>query len=178
MRLFIAATLAPKQLQELERAQNILRRGSEKISLTKAENLHLTLHFLGETEAVDTERLLSALREFEVPRAESLNSRLAAYGYFERRDGYLIYADLAVSPQMIGLREKLGLLVHDLGFELDRRRWKAHVTLARRTRLNTSWEDLQKELPLQEERYTFSGIVLFKSEFTAAGMLYTPLFTF
>lgn len=178
MRLFMAATLSPEHLQELVRAQKLLRRNSEKISLTKAENLHLTLHFLGETETADTERLLGVLREFDPPPAEGLRSQLVGYGYFKRRDGDLIYADLSVSPELLQLQESLGKLLRELGFDLDRRRWKAHITLARRTRLAVSWQQLQNKLPLQEQSYAFPGIVLFKSEFTQQGMLYTPLFSF
>ncbi len=178
MRLFLAARLAADQLQELMQAQLLLQRASDKISLTKADNLHLTLHFLGETAAADTERLLSGLHEFELPPAGSLTSRLDGYGFFQRRDGQLIYADLAVSQELLQLQKDLGRALDGLGFETDRRRWKAHVTLARRTQLAVSWPELQKKLLVQEEAYLLSDLALFKSEFTDRGMLYTPLFIF
>ncbi len=176
MRLFIAATLAPEQQQKLEQAQQLLRQNSEKISLTKAENLHLTLHFLGETEAADAQQLLAALRKFEFPSREKLRSRVAGYGYFKRRDGDLIYADLAVTPEVFQLQENLGQLLCELGFHIDKRGWKAHVTLARRTRLAVSRRQLEAKLPLQKQSYAFSRLALFKSEFTQQGMLYTSLF--
>ena len=178
MRLFLAARLAADQLRELGQAQALLRRASDKISLTKAENLHLTLHFLGETAAADTERLLSSLREFELPPAGSLTSRLDGYGFFRRRDGDLIYADLAVSAELVQLQKDLGGVLAELGFEPDRRRWKAHVSLARRTQLALSWPEVHQKLPVQAETYALSDLVLFKSEFTGNGMLYTPLFVF
>ncbi len=179
MRLFIAATLATEQLQALEEAQRVLRSKSKKLSLTKAENLHLTLHFLGETEAADCERLLLALAEFEPPALERLTSRLRAYDYFKRRDGLLVFADLDVSAELLALRDNLGELLRELGFEVERRPWKSHVTLARRTQLSSPWQEVKEQLPLAEGNAinaNFPNIVLFKSEFTQQGMLYTPLY--
>ncbi len=140
--------------------------------------MHLTLHFLGETEATDTERLLSLLRDLELPPAERLWSRLTGYGFFRRRDGDLFYADLSVSPEVLQLQENLGDLLRTLGFETDNRRWKAHLTLARRTQLAIPWSELQNKLPVRDPAYPFSDIALFKSEFTPGGMLYTPVFIF
>ena len=178
MRLFIAASLATEQMQVLEEAQGLLRCKSKKLSLTKAENLHLTLHFLGETEASDCERLLLALAEVELPPLERLPSRLRAYDYFKRRDGLLVFADLEVSTELLGLRENLGELLREQGFEVDRRPWKTHVTLARRTQLASPWQEVKEQLPLAETSANFTNIVLFKSEFTQHGMLYTPLYKF
>lgn len=178
MRLFIAATLAKEQLSCLEEAQSILQQNSRKISLTKKNNLHLTLHFLGETKPADTERLLKALQNFQTLSAEQLFSRLADYGYFRRRDGNLVYADLEVSAQMIELRQELAELLQKLNFRVDKRSWKPHVTLSRRTIFSIDWQALQNSLSTQEATYPFADINLFKSEFTSQGMRYTPIYKF
>src|SRR6185369_14737661 len=50
IRLFIAIEIPDPIKAELTKLQNLLRRAQADISWTKPENIHLTLHFLGEVE--------------------------------------------------------------------------------------------------------------------------------
>ena len=133
---------------------------------------------MGETKPADTERLLRALQNFQTLSVEQLFSRLADYGYFRRRDGNLVYADLEVSAQMIEIRQELAELLQKLNFRVDKRSWKPHVTLSRRTIFSIDWQALQDSLSAQEATYPFADITLFKSEFTSQGMHYTPIYKF
>lgn len=63
LRLFIAVDLPEKEKRALSEMQALLKRKSFKISLTKYENLHCTLAFLGDTSLSKTEELISELEK-------------------------------------------------------------------------------------------------------------------
>lgn len=178
MRLFIAAALPEEHLKYMRLAKAIINENSSKVSLTKDDNLHLTLHFLGDVSAGKCEQLISSLSNFEIPSLSCFTSSIEGYGNFSRDDGRLIYAKLAVTKNLFQLQAALGKTFTDLGLEVSCRRFKPHVTLARRTELNAPWQEVLKKLPLSGGSYYFPAIHLFQSEFSGKGMLYNPLFSF
>ena len=87
-RLFIAAVLTNSQTNELQKLQNDIKSLSTKASLTRPENLHLTLAFIG--EYADPDYVLDVIDR--VPglgarhaglRQEMVDRRRAATAYAE-----------------------------------------------------------------------------------------------
>lgn len=175
MRLFLAAAFPGKDLLLLQKAQQIIAQNSSRASLVKKDNLHLTLHFLGETGKQDADRLLLSLNKLDPGLITDLYYRFCGYGFFARDDGRLIFSELELNENFYKLQQELASLLQDLGFRLAKRKWQPHVTLARRTDLKLPWQEIINDLPRQQSWQEPEAVLLFQSEFTDRGMKYSPL---
>ncbi|MBI4839470.1 MAG: RNA 2',3'-cyclic phosphodiesterase [candidate division NC10 bacterium] len=63
MRLFVAVNLPSEVRERLATVQDRLRRAKADVSWVRAENIHVTLKFLGDVEAKRLERVRPALAE-------------------------------------------------------------------------------------------------------------------
>ena len=93
---------------------------------TRPENLHLTLHFLGEQpeSAVD---VLSDILE-RAPR-DAFGLTLTALGSFSRTG--ILWAGLTPSPALDALHRQLSAGLRRARFPVEQRRFSPHLTLVR-----------------------------------------------
>lgn len=63
LRLFIAIDIPDAVKNQLIEVQNALHQGTSNIKWVANDNLHLTLKFLGETEASQTSQIINAMQE-------------------------------------------------------------------------------------------------------------------
>ena len=98
MRLFIAIELSEDMKAALERIQASLRRRGLRGSYTPAENLHLTLAFIGEYPDPD-----AVLRAMETAEFDPFPLRLEGFGSF--RD--LWWAGLSESAELTACAKRL-----------------------------------------------------------------------
>ncbi len=95
-----------------------------------AHKQHLTLAFLGPTEAGVRERLEQAL---EGVRAPSFELRLDTIGWWPRTQ--VLWIAPARPPEALAaLHAAIGACARACGLELERRPFRPHLTLARRAR--------------------------------------------
>ena len=131
MRLFIAALFPEDTIGELKGLRENLRRSSESGSFVPDSNLHLTLAFLGECNEKQKDDAVSAIKrlhDFSVP------VDINRMGYFSRDDGKLWFAQLEDSEALTGLHDELQDNLKELGLPFDGKRFRPHITLARRVR--------------------------------------------
>lgn len=171
MRLFIAMTLPPALRPLLEEAGAIFASHAERISLTKPENLHLTLRFLGEVE----EGKLPALCRLVRSLTPGGQAALRHYGSFEAREGLTLWAGLRCDAALLALARQVEEGVRALGFAPEKRPFLPHVTLARRAALKTPWEEILPQLPLRPDPIAMGPVVLYQSALQRQGPVYTPL---
>lgn len=88
------------------------------------QNLHLTLHFLGEVDVIDEASLVEALASVPVPELQ-LSMRSSAIWH----DGVVVLLAEG-TPALDDLRRDTGAAVAAAGLESDPR-WTPHMTLAR-----------------------------------------------
>ena len=94
-----------------------------------AEALHLTLVYLGAVDLPDLERLHEALSALRFARFEVTLAGLDVIASGER--GRVLALKLRPSPELEALQAKLAQAVRRAGLELERRRFRPHVTIAR-----------------------------------------------
>ncbi len=176
-RLFIAALLSKQQQQVLIESQKTLRQHSKRLSLTKPENLHLTLYFLGDVQQDRVGCVCDALNEIKGKGYKNLYGKISHYGFFSRNRGKLVYGGLQVSSGVYRLVETMEKTLSAFNVQPQRRKWLPHVTLARRVVLKDNFKMLP-EMTRTTSFEDFSNICLFLSEFTPQGMRYTSLFQF
>ncbi|MGF1640408.1 MAG: RNA 2',3'-cyclic phosphodiesterase [Rhodospirillales bacterium] len=94
-----------------------------------AENLHLSLRFIGEVGAADADDIHHALARLA---AQPFALTIAGVGCFETgRRVHTLWAGIDKEPRLLHLQEKVESAVVRTGFEPERRKFKPHVTLAR-----------------------------------------------
>jgi 2'-5' RNA ligase len=92
------------------------------------ENLHLTLAFLDDQPGNvlgDLHDLLGAIRAPVVPVA------VEGLGCFGGRNPRTLHAEVRETPELAGLQRKVAGAARDCGIEIERRRFRPHVTLVR-----------------------------------------------
>lgn len=92
----------------------------------KTEQLHVTLHFLGDVERTRVPDLAAALRVPFTPFALRF-VRAALWPH-----GIAVLEPEAVPAELLALHGLLSTVVGEFGLPLDSRPYKPHVTLARR----------------------------------------------
>ena len=94
-----------------------------------AEQLHLTLRFIGEVEKPDFEAIREALGGI---RTRSFYLSLKGLGHFPLRgDPEVLWAGVSKNQDLLSLRHKIENLLVRRGLDPDARKFFPHVTLAR-----------------------------------------------
>ena len=122
-RLFVAVDFSADIVSRLEQCQPPERPG---IRLSSAEQLHLTLHFLGD---VSPQRMAAALRML---RMEPLSLTIRGVGSFEGKDRTaILWAGIQENPSLLELHRKVAECLAVEGFQPETRPFSPHITVAR-----------------------------------------------
>ena len=122
MRLFVAIQLSDEVLRAVRGVQDEFRRRGVKGNYTPAENLHLTLAFIGEYPDPD-----DVLRAMEGVRLTPFDLKLDGVGAF----GDLWWLGLENSQALEGCVRRLRRALAEAGIPFDRKRFRPHITLIR-----------------------------------------------
>jgi len=94
-----------------------------------AEQLHLTLRFIGEVDGAQSDNIRLAL---SAVRSPAFRLTLAGMGHFgEGRKLRALWAGVAPAPDLDGLQKRVESLLVRAGLPAETRKFKPHVTLAR-----------------------------------------------
>ena len=167
-RLFIACELPSQAMTDLAALQPTPADG---VRLTRSDQIHLTLHFLGDA---DPERIALALQDVSTERFELT---LAGVGRFPTRDGLaILWAGVEVNEQLLALHSQIGTILERQGIATERRPYKPHLTLAR-----CRWPQAREAIDDFLERHAnfrlpkllIDSFTLFSSQLTHGGPIYT-----
>lgn len=130
MRLFIAIEIPPQIRAAFAALLREFRAIAPQIKWVRAENLHVTLKFLGETEIEKLSALQNALAA--VRSSQPVNLQFRGLGFFpnEKRPRVFL-AGMEASPNLKALAADIDSATHRLGFPLEERPFTPHLTLAR-----------------------------------------------
>ena len=130
MRLFIAIEI-PEQIRSVYAALlKEFRQVAPHAKWVRAEYLHVTLKFLGETPPEKLEKLQGALAEVRSPEPVQLEFRGLGFFPNEKRPR-VFWAGMEASANLKRLAADIDQAVHRLGFPLEDRPFTPHLTLAR-----------------------------------------------
>jgi len=178
MRTFIAIEIPAEIKAALAALQTELRRVGADVNWTRAENIHLTLKFLGEVD----ERLIGEIEKVCVdsvaefrPFALSLNDT----GVFpDSRQPRVLWAGLSGEVEkVIEMQRRLDERLALIGFEREEKAWRPHLTIGRvkSNRKTRELLALATSHSLPALSFEVREIVLMKSELQPAGARYTPM---
>ena len=178
-RLFIALDVSEAIRRKVHAAAAALPAGDSKINFVAAENIHLTLHFLGE---VADERVMDVHRAVEQAAGQVGPFELAVTGLKAvPPQGRLRMVWAGVTEQtgrLARLHELLGAGLHEGGFQTDHRPFSPHLTLAR-VRATREADAIRQAVAAEEGRpfgtCRIDEIVAYSSQLTKKGPIYEAM---
>jgi RNA 2',3'-cyclic 3'-phosphodiesterase len=178
VRLFIAIKIPDPIRHRLQLAQESLR-PVIKAKWSHSEQLHLTLKFLGETPDPDLPRIIEQLKRI-TPDPQIHLSSGSIVCFPPHGPIRIIAAELNDEADCcLRLQTEIDRACHAAGFQLEPRRWRPHVTLARvKERLPPSARSAAISTKLAEFEFFPEGFTLFQSRLDHTGPAYVPVATF
>lgn len=175
-RIFLAIEVSDEIRAELVRAREFLERklGSE-VRLTKPEQLHLTVVFLGEIEETEVPRAIEAARSgCQVsPFAVTLSSP----GVFpESGPAAVLWVGLSdPTGALSSLADSLNVTLRRAGFRLEGRPFLPHLTLGRCRNGDPKARGVMADLQIPPLTLPVEALTVFRSERGPEGARHIPL---
>ena len=171
LRLFVGLEIAAPIKAELAKISS----GLPEASWIAPENLHMTLHFIGDVDEGVAEDIDAALQGIE---AASFDLTIKGIGCFESRNKVrAVWAGVAAEPDLRHLHAKVAQALILAGQEPEHRKFRPHVTLARLKRVPATavagYLEAQADLLLPP--YSVDHFTLFRSHLGHAGAAYEAL---
>lgn len=130
MRLFVAIALTDEIREAFRAFLNTLRGAAPNAKWVRPENLHVTLKFLGHTDAEKLPAIHSELAHIHDERPISLT--FGGLGFFPNdRRPRVFWVGMDASVNLKTMAGGIDREMHKLGFPLETRPFTPHLTLAR-----------------------------------------------
>jgi 2'-5' RNA ligase len=173
LRLFIGLPLPA----EVRRLLSSLAAGIPQARWTTADNLHVTVRFIGEVDEPTAEAVDAALGTI---RAPAFDLTVAGCGTFDSRNqAHTLWAGVERSPALVRLRDKVESSLVRAGLAPERRRFRPHVTLARLKAAPTArLQDFIAAHNLLRATVRADAFVLYSSQLAHGDPVYTALATY
>ncbi|HHU42942.1 MAG: RNA 2',3'-cyclic phosphodiesterase [Bacillota bacterium] len=128
MRVFIAVDFDNKTKDKLFEAQSKLKEISLKGRFAPRDNFHLTLVFIGEVQKERIEDAISVMKGIETKPFEIT---LEGMGSFKNGKRNVFWLRVKNNIELESLQKRLYDSLAERGFELQKRKFAPHITLAR-----------------------------------------------
>lgn len=162
MRLFYAIELDQATKQLLLDVQNKLKPKALKANFTRAENLHLTLRFMGETDNAYFS-VLKKIQDYTAGKFQPFQLELAGPGIFERGHKSIVWWGIKQNEHLIRLQKSLEEEIRLNGFPAEAKPYSPHITLAREFVSGDNVRDVIKLLRPVSHCFDVTGISLMES---------------
>ena len=163
MRLFFAIPLSDEIRTVLAQYQDDLRNAGVTGNFSATENLHLTLAFIGEYP--DPESVMDAVSGISF---DSFRLEIQETGLFSDT----LWAGILKNDALENLVRDLRRSLSDSGIPFDRKKFRPHITLARKTLLHGKVSALPKP---ETSSMLVDSFSLFRSDRGKHGMIYTEI---
>ncbi|MBI3399138.1 MAG: RNA 2',3'-cyclic phosphodiesterase [Deltaproteobacteria bacterium] len=178
VRAFIAIEVPKELTKSLREMQDALRNTNNKIAWVKPENIHLTIKFLGNIEINKINDIEKILKD-AVGQIHSFNLSIKWVGIFPTiNNPRVIWIGIEDDKKLASLYNNLEEGLATLGFKKEERPFKPHLTLGRVKFLKDKSglkERLEKFADIKLGSCVVDSLILFKSELTQEGSMYTKL---
>lgn len=176
VRAFIAIDIPSFVREKIADLQNSFKPLGLDVSWVKPSNFHLTLKFLGNVNPDRIpeikERLKATLAS--VPCFLTAVSDVGVFPSPERPR--VLWVGLENSGSLADLQRKIDAGLAQIGFEPESKVFSAHLTLGRIKSGKTGWQNaLKNTKKIETEPFEISAVILYESQLTREGSIYTVL---
>ena len=126
-RLFFSLKFSRAQQQQLLAYQTLALGLSATARAVDVDNLHLTLFFLGQVDALQQQRLLQRAEQVNAQAFQLTLDQLACFS----KPKILYVAPSQVPPELSALQQQLATVCQAEGFTEMHEQYRPHITLAR-----------------------------------------------
>ncbi|MBZ5526482.1 MAG: RNA 2',3'-cyclic phosphodiesterase [Acidobacteriia bacterium] len=178
MRLFVALEISREVRENLAALMDELRGRIAQARWLRAENLHVTLKFMGEAGLEKMEGIRAALAGVRTVAPVEMEFR--GLGCFpEARRARVLWVDAAAGPELARLAAGIEDALEPLEFGREQREFSSHLTVARFPQGPGDARKLQAALDeygkRSHGRHTAREFCLYQSELQQGGSKYTRL---
>ena len=153
------------------------RSKSQGIRWSRSENLHITLQFLPEVASKDLPTLITSVRHALNHQVDYSLIELGSLHLFPSAfHPRVIVLDVKPQEQLTMLSKEIGSAIQSAGYEIEKRSFKAHLTIGRIKNMRKASLTFLSEFKMPPvEPMPIKKVVLFRSEPKPEGSLYTVL---
>jgi len=179
IRSFIAIELNKETREKLAVIQNKIKQTEADLKLVNTNDIHLTLHFLGNIELPKIDSLKKNLASI-IGALSNFKIKPHGIGAFPNiKNPRVIWVGIADGKtKLMTVQERIGSELKKLGIEPEKREFHPHLTLAR-VKSEKNKHILVKALkefsPPQFDKISVCEIILFKSILSPSGPIYEVL---
>ena len=173
MRVFYAVNFDDGTTAELKKLQDELKTHVRRGRWASLDNLHLTLHFVGDAEEEELP-LLKEVLEAAAASIAPLRLRFTSFGSFRQGSEDLIYIKVKNTADML---ETAAAVIKDRLGRGDMKQFTPHITLVRRAEMNYRTLKVLKKKRFNLPPVGISSIELMESRKEAGRLIYTPLYS-
>lgn len=179
VRIFFAIDLPAAAREKMTTFITALKKRAKTHSIrwSRPENLHITLQFLPEFVSADIPTLMDKVREvlnhrIHQPLFEIGHLHLFPSAFHPR----VIVLDITPQDQLASLSAEIGKAIEACGYEIEKRAFKAHLTIGRIKNMRSTDLGFLSEFTVPAiEPIKLEKVVLFRSEPMPDGSHYTSL---
>lgn len=173
MRLFIGYFIPDSVAEYIYSVEQKLSNQNISAKYTHHKNLHLTFKFLGETREDTAAQIGDILSSYKGMDMEFTLDRIS---WFERGAKSILFMELSGDAgPLIGKVEELNTDLESLGFERDSRKFKAHITIGRKVKLDRITKEKLQHIDIEPLKFTVDEFNLIESTLTKRGAVYKKL---
>ena len=173
VRLFVAIDLPDDISDQFRDAQNTLRSCRARLTLVEQESMHITLKFIGEVSGSSLTSITDILQTIDVP---PFSMDVGLIGTNSQRAPRVVWAEVDDPGECRALAESIDSSLASLGFEPEKRKFRAHITIARVRQFHQSlFEALAGVASSCSGTIPVREFILKKSELTPDGPIYTDI---
>ena len=179
IRAFIALDLSPASRHAIGKAIRRLEPGCPGVKWVNAEQLHLTMHFLGDVLYSDINRVCAAAQE-AVGQLEPFSIHLHGLGAFpDLHRPRVIWVGVSEGhAELVELQKSLKGPLGQLGYPSDKSVFRPHITIGRVKRFGQLDGFAEAAEGLQDADFgacAVDELVVYQSDLQRGGPQYTPI---
>ncbi len=166
----------PKRVRDalVEAQGNLKALVDQPVKWVVPENLHLTLKFISSLRSDQIAKLI-AQTESKLAASTAFDAALSGFGAFPNaRQANVLWFGMSKGASLTAkLARKIDAAASKLDVASETQPFRAHVTLGRLSEPRSVRID--QAIPIKEQSFPVEEVVLFQSQLSSTGSVYTPL---
>lgn len=174
MRLFIAINFTPEIKEQLYKTIQDLSKEAVSGNFTRTSNLHLTVAFLGEVSSNRIKDIRNVMNQSAFG-SDVFDIEVGGLGKFINNGELLYWCGIRENETLDKLQHTLiqGLKANE--FSVDDKPFRPHITLGRRCRMNSNFDEKEFAKKISPIRMKVTTINLMKSEHREGKLTYSSI---